>query len=77
MLIMLFRKLENRFAAQLTLFRFCVEKVEEMMDTSDDKLKNMPLRSALVQGGKDLQTLFGKRSHQLKASSTLLPIPCA
>lgn len=46
----------------------CRGKVEEMLDTSEDKLKNMPLRSALVKGGKDLQTLFGKRSRQLKAS---------
>lgn len=43
-------------------------KVEEMVDTSEDKLKNIPLRSALVKGGRDLQTLFGKRSRQLKAS---------
>ena len=39
-----------------------------MLDTSEDKLKNTPLRSALVKGGRGMQTLFSKRSRQLKAS---------
>lgn len=47
-------------------------KVEEMLDTGEDKLKNMPLRSALVKGGKEMQSVFGKRSRQLKASLILL-----
>ena len=37
-----------------------------MLDISEDKLKNLPLRSALVQGGKDVQNVFGTRSRQLK-----------
>jgi len=57
-----------------TLLLYELGKVEEMLDTSEDKLKNLPLRSALMLGGKELQYLFGKRSRQLKACVLVLPV---
>eukprot|EP00903_Cladosiphon_okamuranus_P012430 g11646.t1 len=59
---------EQLFDAVLRAVRQDVldSEVEEMLDTGEDKVENMPLRSALVEGGKEMQTLFGKRRRQLK-----------
>lgn len=41
-------------------------QVEEMLDISSDDLDTTPLRSALVEGGEEMQVVFAKSRHRLK-----------
>lgn len=38
-----------------------------MLETTEDELDHTPLRSALVEGGEEMQNRFEKRRHHLKA----------
>ena len=49
-----------------TVLRRSPQQVEEMLDTSSVDLDTMPLRSALVEGGKEMQNKFEKARHRLK-----------
>ncbi|CAM9724063.1 unnamed protein product [Ectocarpus fasciculatus] len=42
-------------------------EVLEMLETTEDELDHTPLRSALVEGGEEMQNRFEKRRHHLKA----------
>ncbi|CAN0213218.1 unnamed protein product [Ectocarpus sp. 12 AP-2014] len=42
-------------------------EVLEMLETTEDELDHTPLRSALIEGGEEMQNKFEKRRHHLKA----------